>query len=137
MQYRLKYNKYFVLFPKMSDQIHKIKFKRQVLQLKPPHLCLQTLTVYLFMLALIICSIQTATCPSSVPSSAATTTEQYTLDFHFGYLNSDFRLSSILRSFSGYTYTETYGVAAGPVSDSLYYLYNIQPEKKRCDLKIA
>ena len=87
----------------MADQISKIKFKRQVLQLKPPRLCLQTLMVCLFMLALSICSVQTATCPPSVPSSAATTTEQY--------------------SFLGYTTTQTYGIAVGPVSNSLYYLY--------------
>ena len=132
MHTKLKYNKYIVMFPKMADQISKIKFKRQVLQLKPPRLCLQTLMVCLFMLALSICSVQTATCPPSVPSSAATTTEQYTFDLHFDDLNFDFRLSSILRSFLGYTTTQIYGIAVGPVSNSLYYLYFLQPEKKRC-----
>ena len=87
----------------MADQIPKIKFKRQVLQLKPPHLCLQALMVCLWVLATSICSVQTATCPPSVPSSAATTKEQ--------------------SSFSGFTSTQTYEVTAGPVSNSLYYLY--------------
>ena len=87
----------------MADQIPRIKSKRQVLRLKTPHLCLQTLMVSLLMLALSICSVQTATCPSSVPSSAATITEQC--------------------SFSVYTSTNTFGVAVGPVSNSLYYLH--------------
>ena len=87
----------------MADQIPKIKSNRQVLQLKPPRIFLQTMMVGLFMLASSICSVQTATCPPSVPSSAATTTEQC--------------------SFSTYTYTYTGGVAVGPVSNSLYYLY--------------
>ena len=86
----------------MADQIPRIKSKRQILQLKPLRLCRKTLIVSLFMLALRICSAQTVTCPTSVPSSAATTTEQ--------------------SSFTGYT-TNTYGVAVGPVSNSLYYLY--------------
>ena len=136
MQSKSKYNKYFSKFPKMADQISKIKTKRQVLQLKPPHFCLQTLMICLWVLALCICSIQTATCPPSVPSSAATTTEQCTFDLYFGFFLSDFILSSILRNFSGYATTYTYGVAAGPVSNSLYYLYHLQPEKKRCDLNL-
>ena len=89
----------------MADQIPKIKSKRQILQLKSPGQCFQTLIVGLFMLAWSICSVQTATCPSSVPSSSATTTEQC--------------------NFSGYTTTQTYGIAVGPVSSSLYYLYFI------------
>ena len=121
----------------MADRIPKIKFKRQVLPLKPPHLCLQTMMVGLFTLAASICSVQAATCPPSVPFSTATTTEQCTFDLHFGDLKSDFILSSILRSFSGYTYTYTRGVAVGPVSNSLYYLYYLQPEKKRCDINLA
>ena len=121
----------------MADQISNIKFKRQVLQLKPPSLCLQTLMVGLWVLAACICSIQTANCPSSVPSSAATSTEQCTFDFYFG--NSEYRfiLSSILCSFSEYSKTYTDGVAAGPVSNSLYYLYLLQPEKNRNDLNLA
>ena len=130
MNTKLKYNKYFIMFPKMADQIPKIKFKRQVLSLKPPHLCLQTLMVGLWVLAASICSVQAATCPSSVPSSAATTTEKCTFDLHFGDLKSDFILSSILRSFPGYTYTYTAGVAVGPVSNSLYYLYYLQSERR-------
>ena len=89
----------------MADRIPKIKSREQVLRLKPPYLCLQTMMVSLFMLTASISSVQTATCPPSVPSSAATTTEQC--------------------SFSGYTYTYTRGVAVGPVSNSLYYLYHL------------
>ena len=137
MYTKLKYNKYLLMFPKMANQIQKINSKRQVLQLKPPRIFLQTIMVGLFMLASSICSVQAATCPSSIPSSAATTTEQCTFDLHFGDLNSDFRLSSILRSFTGYSFTQTRGEAVGPVSNSLYYLYYIQPEKKRCDINFA
>ena len=71
----------------MADQISKIKSKRQVFQLKSPHLCLQTLMVGLFMLALSICSVQTAICSPSVPSSAGITTEQYTFDLYYFTLN--------------------------------------------------
>ena len=91
----------------MENQMPKINSKRQVLQSKPPRLYLQTLMVGLLVLALSICSIQTATCPPSVPSSTATTTEQC--------------------SFSGYTNTYTDGMAVGPVSNSLYYLYGLSP----------
>ena len=125
------------MFPKMADQIPKIKSKRQVLQLKPPRILLQTIMMGLFMLASSICSVQTATCPSSIPSSAATTTEQYTFDLYFGDLEFKFILSSIFSSFSTYTSTRTYGIAAGPVSNSLYYLYLLQPEKKRCYINLA
>ena len=86
----------------MADQIPRIKSKRLVLQLKPPHLCLQSLMVGLFMLAISIYCVQTATCPSSVPFSATTIIEQC--------------------SFSGFTAVRPYGVAVGPVSSSLYYL---------------
>ena len=137
MNTKLKYNKYFIMFPKMADQIPKIKLKRQVLQLKPPHLCLQTLMVGLWVLAASICSVKAATCPSSVPPSAATTTEQCTFDLHFGDLEFEFIISSILCSFTGYPDTYTEGLAVGPVSNSLYYLYWIQPEKKSCDLNLA
>ena len=87
----------------MADQIPRINFNRLILQLKPPCLCFQSLIVGLFMLAWSICSVQTATCPPSVPFSAATTTEQC--------------------NFTGYTNTYTFGVTGGPVSNSLYYLY--------------
>ena len=70
----------------MENQIPKIKSKRQVLHSKPPHLSLQTLILGLLVLALSICSIQTAICPPSVPSSAAMTTEQCTFDLYFVYL---------------------------------------------------
>ena len=125
------------MFPKMADQIPKIKSNRQVLQLKPPRIFLQTIMMGLFMLASSICSVQTATCPSSIPFSAATTIEQYTFDLYFDDLEFNFILSSILRSFSGYASTRTFGVAVGPVSNSLYYLYLLQSEKKRCDLNLV
>ena len=136
MYIKLKYNKYLLIFPKMAYQMPKFKSKRQVLQLKPIRIFIQTMMIGLFMLALSICSVQTATCPSSVPSSAAMTTEQYTFDLHFSELKSKFILSSILCSFLGYT-TYTDGIAAGPVSNSLYYLYGLQPEEKRCDLNLV
>ena len=87
----------------MDVQKPKIKSKRLILQLKPSRQSLQTLILSLFMLALSIYSVQTATCPSSIPILPPTTTEQC--------------------SFSGYTNTYTRGVAVGPVSNSLYYLY--------------
>ena len=86
----------------MAYQIPKIKSKRKVLQLKPPRLCFQTLMVCLWVFVASICSVKTATCPSSIPSSAAMTTEQC--------------------SFAGYN-IQTSGIAVGPVSNSLYYLY--------------
>ena len=136
MRNKLKYNKYFVMYPKMADKIPKIKFKRQILQLKSPRQCFQTLIVGLFMLAWSICSAQSATCPSSVPISAATITEQCTFDLYFDDFKSSSILSSILRNFSGYTTTQTSGIAVGPVSNSLYYLYSIQSEKKS-DLNVS
>ena len=125
------------MFPKMDDQIPKIKSKRQVLQPKPPLFSLQTLMMGLLVFFLIICSVKTATCPPSIPSSAATTTEQCTFDLYFVGLESKFILSSILCSFLTYTSTYTAGRAVGPVSNSLYYLYRLQPEKKRYYLNLA
>ena len=72
------------MFPKMAYQIPMINYKRLDLQLKPPRLCFQTLIVGLFVLAAWIYSTQTATWPPLVPSSAAITTEQCTLDLYFG-----------------------------------------------------
>ena len=115
----------------MIYQKFRMKSKQQVLQLKPPNLCLQTLMVGLCVLALSIYSVQTATCSASVSSSLATATERYTFDLHFSCLNFDFIFNSILRSFTGSTDVRTYRVVAGPVSNSLYYLYRIQSEKKR------
>ena len=120
----------------MADQIPKIKSKRQVLQLKPPHLCFQMLTVGLLVLAASICSIQTATCPSLVPSIAAKITEQCTFDLNLDDLYSDFIPNSILRSFSGYAYTQTSGIVVGSISNSLYYMYRIQPKKRFLSYKI-
>ena len=118
------------MFPKMADQKSRIKSKQQVLQFKSFRLCLQTLMVGLCVLALSICSVLTATCPASVPVSAATTIEQCTFDLHFGGLKCNFIISSILRSFTGYTTTYTYRVAVGSVSNSLYYLYWLQPKEE-------
>ena len=92
MSTKLKYNKYFVMFPKMAEQIPKFKSKRQVLQMKHRCLFLQTLMIGLCVFSGNIYSVQTATCPSSVPISAAITTEQSTIDLYFGDINSDFNL---------------------------------------------
>ena len=69
-----------MILPKMADQRSKMKSKKQVLQLKPPRLCF-VLIAGLCVLAASIYSVQTATCPSSVPPSAEKTTEQYTIDW--------------------------------------------------------
>ena len=87
----------------MADQIPKIKSERQVLQLKLPHLCFQALMLGLWILTANIFSVYAATCPPSVPSWEATTTEQY--------------------NFPAYTTAYTDKVVAGPMSNSLYYLY--------------
>ena len=89
----------------MADQIPKTKPKSQVLQMKCPRIIYKTLTVGLWVLYASICSVLTATCPPSVPFYAFTTSEQC--------------------SFSGFTSIQTYGVAGGPVSSSLYYLYRL------------
>ena len=89
----------------MVDQIPKTKSKPQVLQLKAPCLCLKTLMVGLCVLVLSICSVLTATCPASVPSSAIIVKEQC--------------------SFTGYTTIQTFKVAMGSVSNSLYYSYQL------------
>ena len=122
-------------FPKMVDQKSRMKSKPQVFQFKSCRLCFQTLMVGLCVLSLSISSIQTATCPASVPISAAITTEQYTFDLHFGGLDCNFILSSILRSFLTYTNTYTIAIAACPVSKNLYYMYWLQPEKKEVRFK--
>ena len=82
-----------------------MKSKQQVLQLKPPSLCLQTLMVGLCVLALSIYSVQTATCPASVSNSLATIIEQYT--------------------FTRCTYVVLTGVVASPVSNNMYYMYRL------------
>ena len=89
----------------MADQIPKTKSKAQVLKMKRPRICLKTLMVGLCVLVASICSVLAATCPSSVTSSSIITSEQCT--------------------FSGFTSFENYGVAGGPVSSSLYYLYRL------------
>ena len=81
-----------MMFPKMVDQIPKTKSKPQVLQLKAPCLCLKTLMVGLCVLVLSICSVLTATCPASVPSSAIIVKEQCTIDLHFDNLKCNFIL---------------------------------------------
>ena len=89
----------------MADQISKTKSKAQVLKMKLPRICLKALAVGLCVLVASICSVLTATCPPSVPSSAAIVKEQC--------------------SFSGYTSVEKYGIVGGPVSNSLYFLYRV------------
>ena len=118
------------MFPKMVDQKSKMKPKQQVFQFKSRRLCLQTMMVGLCVLSLSISSVQTAACPASVPYSTAITTEQYTFDLHFGGLNCNFILISILRKFLTYITTEAYAIAAGPVSNSIYYLYRLQPKRR-------
>ena len=100
----------------MADQIPRIKPKRLVLLLKPPRLCFQTLTVGLCILAAIICSVLTSTCPPSVPSSAATTIEQY--------------------SFSQSASSQTDGLAVGLVSNSLYYLHDLSSSNSAAVRKV-
>ena len=124
------------MFPKMTDHTSRIKPKQQILQSKLSRLCLKTLMMGLWVFAASISSVQTATCSSSVPASAATTTEKYTFDLYFCDLECSFIFRSILRSFPGYGYIYTYGVAGGPVSNSLYFLYSLQSLKKRCDLNL-
>lgn len=87
----------------MIDQKSRIKSKQQVLQFKSSWLWLQTLMVSLCVLSFSICSVLTATCPASVPSSAAITSEEF--------------------SYSGYTTSNQYGIVAGSVSNSLYYMH--------------
>ena len=74
----------------MADQIPKTKSKAQVLKMNHPRICLKTLTVRLCVLVASICSVLTATCPPSVPSSATITSEQCTFDLHFGDLKCNF-----------------------------------------------
>ena len=64
----------------MADQISKTKSKAQVLKMKLPRICLKALAMGLFVLVASICSVLTATCPTSVPSSAAIVIEQCTID---------------------------------------------------------
>ena len=90
----------------MADKIPIIKSKRLISQLKPSRFCFQTLIVGLCVLALSICSVLAATCPSSVPPSMEIIVEKC--------------------SFTGYASTQTYGIVGGPVSNSLYYLYYLQ-----------
>ena len=89
----------------MAVQIPKTKSKAQVLQLKHPRLCLKTLTVGLCVLVASICSVLAATCPSSVPSSTTITSEQCI--------------------YSEYNSAERCGIAGGPVSSSLYFLFRL------------
>ena len=89
----------------MADQISKTKSKAQVLKMKLPRICLKALAMGLFVLVASICSVLTATCPTSVPSSAAIVIEQC--------------------SFSGYTSVEKFGIVGGPVSNSLYFSYRV------------
>ena len=83
----------------------KMKPKQSIRQSKTFKLCFRIFITTIFVLTAKISSVKTATCSSSVPSSAAITTEKC--------------------SFDGYSTTYTYGVVEGPVSNSLYYLYRL------------
>ena len=87
----------------MEKQVSRIRSKRSVFQLKISPLLFWSLIVGLCFLNTNISLVQTATCPSSMSSSAVKITEQY--------------------SFTGYTYSYSYGVIGGPVSNNLYYMY--------------
>ena len=89
----------------MIYQKSRMKSKQEVLQSKPPSLCLQTLMVGLCVLALSIYSVQTTTCSASMSSSSATITETH--------------------KFTGSSSVEIFKVVVGPVSNSLYYLDQI------------
>ena len=89
----------------MASQIPKTLSKAQVLQLKPLRLPLKPFMVSLCVISACIWLVLTATCPPSVPSSAAKIADQ--------------------SSFTGFTNIQTYGVARGQVSNSLFYLYRI------------
>ena len=94
----------------MADQILKTKSKTQVLKFKPPRLCLKTFMIGLCVLVTSICPVLTATCPSSVPSLAATTTDEC--------------------NFTGFATTYTFGHTIGPVSNSIYsFLLLSSPDK--------
>ena len=89
----------------MANQISKIESKQSVFQSKTSHLCFRIFIIGLLILSLSISLVQTATCSNSVPSSAATTTEKYSLN--------------------GYSFTYTVGIVGCPASNSLYYLYRL------------
>ena len=114
----------FIFFAQGSFFLHTVSF------------FLRTTVVGLCVLAASICSVLAATCPSSMPTSAATTTEQYTFDSHFVNLKLQFILSSILRSFTGYSSIQAYGIVVGRVSNSLYYLYSLQSKKEESDFSL-
>ena len=68
-------------------------------------LSFRSLIIYLFLLAGGIQSIQSYTCPNSIPSSSATIKE--------------------LCSFSTFSSTFTYRTVEGPMSSNAYYLYQL------------
>ena len=88
----------------MAKQMSRIKSKQSVLQYKTSQLFFRLLITTLLVLTAIISLVQAATCPSSVPSSATNTTERY--------------------KFSGSS-PSTFGIVGGPVSNSLYYWYDL------------
>ena len=81
--------------------MERIESKQSVLQSKTSRLRFQIFIVGLLMLSSRVSLVQTTTCPSSVPSSAKTTTEECNFIGESAY---------------------TVGVVGGPVSNSLYYL---------------
>ena len=63
----------------MENQMSRIKPKQSVRQSKASQHCFRIFIATILVLTTIISSVKTATCPSSVPSLAAITTEQCTL----------------------------------------------------------
>ena len=87
----------------MVEPVLWIQSKLSLIHLKKFRMSLKSFFVGIWVLASSVLLIQCSICPSSVSSSLATTTDQY--------------------SFSGYTTTQTKGVAVGAVSKNLYYLH--------------
>ena len=96
----------------MADQIQKTKSKTQVLEFKPPRLNLKTFMIGLCVLVASICSVITATCPST----ASTTTDQC--------------------NFTGSPSTYAFGYTIGPVSNNIYYFLHLSPQYKTAIRKV-
>ena len=90
----------------MENQMKRIESKQSVLQSKTSRLCFRIFIVGLLMLSSSVSLVQTAICPSSVPSSAKSATEECNFIGESAY---------------------TVGVVGGPVSNSLYYLIYLYP----------
>ena len=89
----------------MDDQVPRIQSDKCSTLMKCCSVNLKILIVSLCLLSASIPSVQTSTCPNSIPNSAEITTDQY--------------------SFNGYSQVRMYKVVAGPVTNSLYYISRI------------